>query len=411
MHPASILLLLAFAARPQAPHLVLNGGAEGDAFGAACAGAGDVNADGLADLIVGAWGADAAGEDSGAASVHSGADGSVLHAFLGTSAGAQLGWSVACANDLDGDGRDDLLVGAPGAHGDRGSSSVFSGAHGGVLRRWVGSQATCRHGTSVAGVGDWNGDGWPDLMVGEPQGAPATWSAYIFSGFDGKVLILYGGLGGLGMCVAGVGDLDGNGATDVVLGRFRDANNGPLAGMSWIHGQSLWKMQYGDDAGDNLGWSVDGAGDVDGDGVPDVVAGAPGDEPTGPGSGSLRVYSGADQSLLHTFLGAEPGAALGWSVAGAGDVNGDGHADVLAGAPFGSQLAARGGHARLFSGADGTILWSRDGESPRGELGYCVRGAGDLNADGLADWIVGEPGFGAGTGRALVFLGALDLGM
>ncbi len=413
MHPMpcpTLLLLLAAPVPSQTPHLVLPGLAPGDAFGAAVAEAGDVNADGHADLIIGARGDDRAGIDSGAAMVHSGLDGALLHTFLGDAPGQQLGWSVACAKDVNQDGHDDLLVGAPGAHGNRGMSLLFSGADGSVLDRWIGSQAQCRHGTSVAGIGDRNGDGWPDLLVGEPQGSPASWSAYLFSGLDGEVLILFGGLGGLGTSLSGVGDLDGDGKPEAVLGRFRDPTSGPLAGMAWVWGTTPWTFHYGDDAADMFGWSVDGAGDVDGDGVPDVVAGAPGDELGGPAAGSLRVHSGGDGRLLHTFIGSDPGGGLGWSVAGVGDANGDGRADVLAGAPFAAKLVDSAGHARLFSGSDGSLLWSLDGDWEAGKLGFCVSGAGDLDADGLGDWIVGEPGFRKGAGRVQVFLGRADLG-
>jgi hypothetical protein len=112
-----------------------------------------------------------------------------------------------------------------------------------------------------------------------------------------------------------------------------------------------WKTLNGDSAGDELGFSVSGAGDVNGDGRADLIVGVPFDDNSGAGSGgSARVFSGLDGSILYTFYGDSGGDEFGISVSGAGDVNGDGYADLIVGARADDNNGDSSGSARVFSG-------------------------------------------------------------
>ena len=174
-----------------------------------------------------------------------------------------------------------------------------------------------------------------------------------------------------------------------------------LAGAPRLSAQNKLYTFNGDAAGDMLGFPVAGAGDVNKDGYLDFVVGAP--QLFSPGPGSARVLSGADGAILYTFYGDSVGDTFGGSVAGAGDVNKDGYADVIVGAPNNGT-----GFARVLSGADGTILYTFYGDSVGDTFGQSVVGAGDVNKDGYADIIVGAYGDddnGAESGSARVFSG------
>src|SRR5690606_28077584 len=154
---------------------------------------------------------------------------------------------------------------------------------------------------------------------------------------------------------------------------------------------------------------VSGAGDVNNDGFGDLIAGAIGDDNNGSGSGSARVFSGADGSILYTFDGDSADDQFGESVSGAGDVNNDGFEDLIVGASFDDNNGSNSGSARVFSGADGSSLYTFDGDSAFDFLGVSVSGAGDVNGDGFDDLIIGasfDDNSGSNSGSARVFSGA-----
>ncbi|MHC4515677.1 MAG: hypothetical protein ACYS5W_18520, partial [Planctomycetota bacterium] len=168
----------------------------------------------------------------------------------------------------------------------------------------------------------------------------------------------------------------------------------------------------GDSAGDRFGGSVSGAGDVNRDGFADLIVGARYDDNNGNNSGSARVLSGRDGKILYTFNGDAAGDEFGNSVSGAGDVNRDGHADVIVGAPTddnnGSNKGSDSGSARVLSGKDGKILYTFDGDSPGDYFGSAVSAAGDVNGDGHGDLIVGayaDDNKGSDSGSARVLSG------
>ena len=399
--------------------------------------AGDVNGDGVPDFIVGAWQDDPAGSGStaGSAYVFSGADGSVLYHRTGDTSGDRFGLSVSMAGDVNEhrDGKADFIVGAidddpAGGGTNAGSAYVFSGADGSLLFQVTGDTAGDAFGRSVSGAGDVNGDGRTDFIVGAYRDDPAgsvtnAGSAYVFSGADGSLFFQVTGDPAsdlFGRSVSGVGDVNGDGKADFIVGAYHDdpAGGGINAGSAYVFSGADGSVLYhktGDTGNDQFGIFVSGVGDVNGDGRADFIVGAPFDDPVGGGAdaGSAYVFSGADGSLLFQRTGDTAGDWFGWSVSGAGDVNGDGRADFIVGAyhddPAGGGTDA--GSAYVFSGADGSLLFQVTGDTAGDSFGFAVSGAGDVNGDGKADFIVGadkdDPvGGGTDAGSAYVFSGA-----
>ena len=349
-----------------------------------------------------------------------------LWQFEGTP-GDRLGWWVAGAGDVDGDGCPDLIAGAPDADpGGRisaGSAFVYSGATGAVLWRFDGAMVSDHLGNAVAGPGDVDGDGHADLLVGsewaDPHGLDDAGSAFVYSGATGAELWRFdGAVAGetLGFSVAGPGDVDGDGHADLLVGADKASPAGlEGAGSALLYsgatGALLMRFD-GPTRRDRMGYSVGAAGDVDGDGTPDLIIGADEANPNSTRfAGSAFVYSGADGALLWRFDGELIREYLGWAVDGAGDVNADGHADLIVGAvgsrPGGVSFA---GSASVFCGATGERLWRAEGVDVDESLGNTVSGAGDVNGDGFDDVIVGA--YGANTqgfevnGTATVYSGA-----
>ncbi len=157
-----------------------------------------------------------------------------------------------------------------------------------------------------------------------------------------------------------------------------------------MDGSTLYTFN-GDSEEDWFGFSVSGAGDVNGDGRADLIVGAHLDDNNGRDSGSARVLSGIDGSTLYTFYGDSAWDWFGHSVSGAGDVNGDGRADLIVGAYRDDNNGLNSGSARVLSGIDGSTLHTFNGDSSGDGFGYSVSGAGDVNGDGFADLIVGAP--------------------
>ena len=312
-------------------------GEAGDEQGYAIADAGDADGDGVPDVISGAPGLGA-----GHAYLYSGATGALLHTFEGAQSGEFFGAAVASAGDVDGDGGADLLVGAPRAkHGQgvSGRAYVFSGRTYDLIRKLdVGHEADA-FGSATDWTPDLDGDGVPDQIVGARNAGPERRGrAFAFSGRTGRLLFSIDAsptgedLGWF--FVAGVGDVNGDGTPDVYAADFGDDANGQDCGRAGVYsgrdGSELLAF-VGSGENEGLGPGRE-AGDVDGDGRPDLAIGSWTSSDGAPFAGQIEVYSGADGSLLRRITSTTPGETLGFDTVGIGDVDADGKPDLIAAA-------------------------------------------------------------------------------
>lgn len=349
---------------------------------------------------------------------------------------SNFGTSVASAGDVNGDGYFDVLVGAPyfdNPHSNEGRLFVFLGSAAGLATTPASTaesnKAETTFGTSVASAGDINGDGYSDVVVGAPTYTNDQNS-------EGRAYVYLGSANGLaaspawsiesnqsisnyGFSVASAGDVNGDGATEVIVsapnGTFGQddegrANlySGSVAGLATT---TSWTAES-NQVGGNFGRSVASAGDVNGDGFSDVVVGAPKFDAGQTNEGRAYIYLGSATGLVSsaswTVDGEQNGANLGVSVATAGDVNGDGFADVIVGADgFNAGQVDEGRvylHMGSASGPATTPTWFAESDRTAAAFGASVAPAGDVNGDGFADVILGAPLFE--KGRAFVYLGS-----
>ena len=402
----------------------INGQAVGQESGYAIGSAGDVNGDGLADLIVGAPGDDPSGgnpnrygrsyvvfgkADTTAVNLSAVASGNGGFAINGYVKDTQTGFDVSGAGDVNGDGLADLLIGGffvgPSSGADIGRSyvvfgkanttavdlaDVVSGTGGFAIN---GQSATDWLGRSVSSAGDVNGDGLADLIVGAPSTAVG----------DGRSYVVFG-------------------KTDTTAVSVSDVFNG--TGGFAINGDN-------DTSG--AGSTVSSAGDVNGDGLADLFVSAP---YFGNGTGrSFVVFGKANTTAVNladvasgtggfVITGENEQDWSGFSLSNAGDVNGDGLTDLIVGAfeasPSGQSLAGRSyvvfgktdtTAVNLSAVASGNGGFAISGQSAGDWLGGSVNSAGDVNGDGLADIVVGAPGAAnssgvSGAGRGYVIFGS-----
>lgn len=404
--PLTILTILStpsLVAQTTTLHL-LEGDGVTDEFAFSVAGAGDVNADGVPDLIVGADRDDNGFTDSGRATVYSGADGSVLHVFDGAGTSAHFGTSVAAVGDVNADGCDDFMVGATYQPSPlAGYAVVYSGKDGAVLHTWSAGGAD-QFGKSVVGLGDVNADGRPDVAVGawvESVTGIQNGGAYVYSGLDGSLLYsFHGELNNdfFGEDLAGGADVTGDGIGDLVVGaRQASLSAGKAYVYSGADGSLVWTFTGSPFA--RLGQSLALLGDLNSDGRSEIAVGA---------LDKVFVYSGIDAALLYTLNREFQGDQFGFAIAGPGDTDGDGIPDLVAGAYGDNDSGSAAGSVRVYSGADGSVLYQVNGRSSGALLGFAVAAAGDVDGDGLGDFIAGAcpPYHSANqTGYARVFSG------
>ncbi|MEO6709004.1 MAG: integrin alpha, partial [Planctomycetota bacterium] len=325
-----------------------------------------------------------------------------LKTVLGNSADDEFGYAIGNLGDINGDGRDDVIVGArwDDLHGtNSGTVTVYSGLGFVQLYQFKGDTQYDHLGTSVAGVGDIDGDGVPDFAAGadgDDNGGSSSGSVRVWSGRTGAVLYNFNGAASddvFGTSVAAAGDVNADGFADVIVGAPGVAVAGFAAGgvrvFSGRTGAVLYTLN-GLAVSDYFGTSVAGLGDVNGDGKDDFAVGAPYADPNGAASGKVRVFSGATGSQLYAVNGSAAAENFGITISGAGDVDRDGTPDLIVGAPYASGPALQSGVAKVFSGDNGALLYTFTGDNATDLFGSSVAGAGDMDNDNYADVIVGS---------------------
>ncbi len=396
----------------------------------------DVNGDGFADVVIGAPGASA---DAGQVDVYlggqSGLPASSSLVLTAPSSTAELGLFVASAGDVNGDGYADLIVGAATA------AYLYLGGPSGLATSpaaTLSPKPSTQIGVRVASAGDANGDGYADVVIAYYDlgvayvylgGAAGLGSAPAVT-FTAPPVVPQQSLptGGFGHSLAAAGDVNGDGYGDIVVGAgaselayvYLGSSSGPAATPSLTFTAPDGPSNFGDNVSDDA--------DVNGDGYADLVVGADGASGQTPGDFAGRAYvylgSAAGPSTLPsvTLMGSQPHGLFGRWVSTAGDVNGDGYADVVVGADaeYGGDYSAPGWAYVYLGGASGlstTPAVTLTGPDGIGSwFGRCVAGAGDVNGDGYADVVVGadaggvavtvDAGASSAAGWAYVYLGS-----
>jgi hypothetical protein len=408
----------------------------GSGFAQAVSTAGDVNGDGYSDMVVGAHLYDGGEADEGAAFVYYGTAigiSTTPAAILeGNQAGSRFGWSVACAGDVNVDGYADVLVGAPfydKGETDEGVAMVFQGSRNGLslvpASTIESNQANAWLGFSVAPAGDLNNDAYSDIVVGaygydngqtdegviltyhgSPKGIVAA-DATMLTDEDGS---------NIGEVLSPAGDVNGDGFSDIIVGSPGNMFGGD--GKVAVFYGSLDGIMPGDsvrlsrgDANFNVyGVSAAGVGDVNGDGYEDVaVSSIYFENDMGFGPGQVLIYTGSPTGISRTAAYELNGPeGFGWTVNGAGDLNGDGYQDVVVFTPYGSASFPAGKVFVYYGSASGpqTTPQVFEGTQAAPFTGI-MTGAADFNADSFDDLIIHSGVYG-GVYTGSVYYGSQE---
>jgi hypothetical protein len=389
-------------------------------FGYAVGAAGDVDGDGYDDVIIGG---DQYKEFTGRVYVYAGGStglsASPIFVATGEDVNNHFGYTVGAAGDVNGDGYDDVIAGAYHYANFRGRAYVYTGGSDGLAEPpsfvLTGDGPDDYFGRSVATAGDVDGDGYDDVIVGAQAYEESTGRAYVYAGgpagLSASPIFVVTGEGpssSFGQSVGTAGDVDGDGYDDVIVGAHgHDHGTGRIyvyAGDgSGLKARPIF-VGTGKGRGDRYGFAVGAAGDVNGDGYSDVIVGAYG---VGEGTGQVYVYAGGPEGLgarpAFTATGEVAGDSFGRSVGTAGDVNGDGYDDVIIGA---RNHDGNTGRVYLYAGGAGGLDAAPslifDGKEPNSWYGHAVGMAGDVDGDGHMEVLVGAYGYGEWTGRAYV---------
>lgn len=398
----------------------------GENFGSAVAAAGDVDGDGFGDFAIGAERAAGLQPDSGVVRIYSGQNASLIRELKGELTGDRFGHALESIGDVNGDGRPELLVGAP-LHDaflgiDRGAAYVFDGATGSQLAKLFGNGADHYFGWSLTALPDVNLDGITDFAVGSPRepvsGNSLAGTVRIYSGATRALYRQHSGAAAgdrFGWSIDGSADVNGDGRGELIVGApYADAagifDSGRAYRISGIpSGSAVLTTYSGGTSAGWLGFTVAAVPDTNGDGVWEVALGEPNVSIGGVvGSGRIRVFSGTNGAVLLTLAGAQ-NDSYGWVMSAMKDFDGDGRGDVLVGSPFAEYSGwTNAGLAHVYSGASGALLTTMTGYYEGETFGDSIADAGDINGDGFHDVIAGSTAYnqyGVDAGRARTVLG------
>lgn len=309
---------------PKQPSWVAEGQQANAFFGTAVAGGGDVNKDGYADVVIGAHFFDNGETNEGRVFVYLGSANGLskdpVWTAEGNQVGANFGKSVTCAGDINKDGYSDVLVGAPNydnGQNNEGRAFIFLGSNMGLTQSpaWTGesNQADANFGNSVAFAGDVNGDTFSDVLIGAnrfDEGQSNVGKIFVYLGSSGGMSIYpdwsYAGNimdGNLGLAVAPAGDINGDGFGEIIVGSFGGGQQS-AKGIAYVFAGSAKGMtnQVTQIAVQNnpqalVGQSVASAGDINGDGYADVMAGIIWDEGNSTNPGKVMLINGSSKGL------------------------------------------------------------------------------------------------------------------
>lgn len=402
-----------------------------DLFGAMVSSAGDVNGDGFDDIIIGASFNDAGGINAGRAYIYFGGidvDSLADVILTGESEGDIFGISVSSAGDVNGDGYDDVIVGAQeNSAGGTAAGRVYIYFGGESMDNtadliMTGTASNIFFGQGVAGAGDVNGDGYDDVLASAPFYNVSAGITYLFYGGTSMDtipdVIMTGENPGdsFGSSISSAGDVNGDTYADVIIGAY-DAFSAST-GRAYIYFGGIQMdstadvVMSGEMTPDHFGASVSSAGDVNGDGYDDVIIGSLNNDAGGKDAGRAYIFLGGtsmDSVPDVLMTGSATGDNFG-IVSSAGDVNDDGIDDVIVGAIRNDGGASNSGRAYVYFGApamDNNADWVFTGEAEEDLFGLSVSTSGDVNGDGISDVIVGAPYndfSGADAGKAYLYL-------